>query len=305
LARTPGDTAGFLTGLAMLALVLVSMPAGMRRRLIASFAGGTEPSPRSLCFLLFKQHLRAGIPIAQEITEETEKRFRMPAGRVPRLYAPSLFWRFVTYILVVCLLGTDPRLDFFTLHAQCANPWNPSTPTTRITQFSYDFDGHVTQMNAPEGAINHAYDLPTGRLTAVCTINSQTARYAVEADFVGLTSGRDTDKFPATGLTPVKSDRVDAPYVEEFPLVLECKVLETLDLGTHVQFIGEILNVLADESVLGATDEPLIEKVAPFILNPGDHSYHAIGHTIGPAFSIGLELLKGKEPNPLDAGARI
>jgi len=131
------------------------------------------------------------------------------------------------------------------------------------------------------------------------TVNIPSTRYAVEADFVGITSGRDTDKFPATGLTPVKSDRVEAPYVEEFPLVLECKVLETVDLGTHVQFIGEILNVLADKSVLGETDEPLIEKVAPFVFNPGDRSYHAIGHTIGPAFSIGLNLLKRGRPESI------
>jgi len=77
--------------------------------------------------------------------------------------------------VIVCLLGTDPRFDFFTLHAQCTTPWNPSTPATRITQFSYDFDGRVTQMNAPEGVINYTYDLPTGRLTGTCTANSQIA----------------------------------------------------------------------------------------------------------------------------------
>ena len=44
------------------------------------------------------------------------------------------------------------------------------------------------------------------------------------ADYFGLASGRDTDKFAATGLTPVRSELVDAPYVKEFPMVLECKV---------------------------------------------------------------------------------
>jgi flavin reductase (DIM6/NTAB) family NADH-FMN oxidoreductase RutF len=124
------------------------------------------------------------------------------------------------------------------------------------------------------------------------TVNIPSTRHAVEADFVGTASGKDTDKFRATGLTPVKSERVDAPYVQEFPLILECQLLKTMDLGSHVQFIGEILNVLADKSVLGGKDEPLIEKVAPFVFNPGDHSYHAIGHSVGPAFSIGLKLMK-------------
>jgi len=96
-------------------------------------------------------------------------------SRSRRPYLPSIVWRFVTYGVIVCLLGTDPRFDFFTLHAQCTTPWNPSTPTTRVTQFSYDFDGRVTQMNAPEGVINYTYDLPTGRLTGTCTANSQIA----------------------------------------------------------------------------------------------------------------------------------
>jgi transposase-like protein len=50
-------------------------------------------------------------------------------------------------------------------------------------------------------------------------------------DYFGLVSGRDTDKFAATKLTPVKSDLVDAPFVKEFPLVLECKLVELFELG--------------------------------------------------------------------------
>ena len=55
-----------------------------------------------------------------------------------------------------------------------------------------------------------------------------------QADFIGIASGKDTDKFVATGLTPVKSDVVNAPYVGEFPLALECKVIHTTRLAsTH------------------------------------------------------------------------
>ena len=52
-------------------------------------------------------------------------------------------------------------------------------------------------------------------------------------------------------LTPVRSDLVDAPYVQEFPLVLECRLLHTFELGLHTQFVGEILDVKVDEAVLG------------------------------------------------------
>ncbi len=51
------------------------------------------------------------------------------------------------------------------------------------------------------------------------------------ADFFGLASGRDVDKFAVAGLTPVRSDLVYAPYVEVFPLALECKVVHTAKLG--------------------------------------------------------------------------
>lgn len=124
------------------------------------------------------------------------------------------------------------------------------------------------------------------------TISIPSIRHAAQADYVGLVGGNHVDKFPASGLTPAKSELVDAPYVQEFPLVLECRVLNTAELGVHVQFIGEILNVLADESILGAEGLPDIEKVAPIVFNPGDHSYRAIGQTLGSAFSIGLKFMK-------------
>ena len=54
------------------------------------------------------------------------------------------------------------------------------------------------------------------------TISVPSETYVKQADYFGVTSGRDTDKFSATGLTPVRSDLVDAPYIAEFPLVLEC-----------------------------------------------------------------------------------
>ena len=73
------------------------------------------------------------------------------------------------------------------------------------------------------------------------------------ADYFGLVSGRDTDKFAATGLTPVRSDLVNAPYVAEFSLVLECRVVQVIELGLHTQFVGRILDVKAEEATLGPT----------------------------------------------------
>jgi len=82
----------------------------------------------------------------------------------------------------------------------------------------------------------------------------------------------------------------DAPYVAEFPLTLECRLLHTLEIGLHTQFVGEILDVKAEESVLSEEGLPAIEKVKPFVFAPDNHTYHAIGQYLGKAFAIGKEV---------------
>jgi flavin reductase (DIM6/NTAB) family NADH-FMN oxidoreductase RutF len=115
------------------------------------------------------------------------------------------------------------------------------------------------------------------------TINVPGEEYVAEADFFGTASGRDVDKFAITGLTPVRSELVDAPYVSEFPLVLECRVIHTLEIGLHTQFIGEIMDVKADESSVTERNAPDIEVVNPFVYSPGNRTYNAIGSSLGLA----------------------
>jgi flavin reductase (DIM6/NTAB) family NADH-FMN oxidoreductase RutF len=90
-----------------------------------------------------------------------------------------------------------------------------------------------------------------------------------------------------TKLTPVRSDLVDAPYIKEFPLVIECRVLHTLEIGLHTQFIGEIMDIKAEESVLGEQGMVDILKVQPLVFDTGQGAYHGIGERIGKAFSVG------------------
>lgn len=111
-----------------------------------------------------------------------------------------------------------------------------------------------------------------------------------EADYCGIYSGRDGNKFTASGLTPVQSDLVDAPYAAESPLVLECRLLHTLEIGLHTQFIGEIVNVLAEEAVLGQDGQPDIMKIQPLVFDPAGRAYHGIGPFLGQAFSVGKKL---------------
>ncbi len=119
------------------------------------------------------------------------------------------------------------------------------------------------------------------------TVNIPSEKYVRETDYFGIVSGKDVDKFSATGLTPVKSDLVDAPYVQEFPLVLECKVIHTIEIGLHTQFIGEILDVKVDEVMLGEKELPDIEKIRPLLFSPEIRTYHKVGDYLGQAFSIG------------------
>jgi len=119
------------------------------------------------------------------------------------------------------------------------------------------------------------------------TVNVPSEVYVKEVDYFGMATGRREDKFAVAGLTPVRSDLVDAPYVEEFPVNLECKMIQALELGSHTLFIGEILDVKAEQAVLGPNALPEVDKVKPFVYDIGNTLYHGIGPYLGKAYSLG------------------
>ncbi len=117
-----------------------------------------------------------------------------------------------------------------------------------------------------------------------------------EADFVGMASGRVHDKFSMAGLTAVRAEKVDAPYVAECPVILECALIHTVELGAHTVMIGEILDVKADEDCLDPTGKfPDFSKVDALIYDPGAQTYHRLGERVGKAFSVGRALMTGQE----------
>jgi flavin reductase (DIM6/NTAB) family NADH-FMN oxidoreductase RutF len=126
------------------------------------------------------------------------------------------------------------------------------------------------------------------------TISFPSEEYVKEADYFGIASGRDTDKFANTNLTPMKSDLVDAPYVKEFPMILECKVIKVIEIGLHTEFIGEIIDAKAREDILGEDKLPDIEKLKPIIWSMTNMSYRRVGEAIGKSFAIGKQVAKGK-----------
>lgn len=95
-------------------------------------------------------------------------------------------------------------------------------------------------------------------------INVPSAEQARITDRCGLVSGRDVDKFKETGLTPVPASQVKAPLIKEFPINLECRVVEVVKLPTHDMFIGEVLAVHINENVLNQNGRLDVDKVKPY-----------------------------------------
>ena len=178
-------------------------------------------------------------------------------------------------------------------------------PTPVLMVGTYDQDGKPNLMNAAWGGIccsqppcvavslrkaTYSYNGIVERKAFTVGIACQSKM--AEADFCGIASGRDVNKFIATGLTPVKSDLVDAPYAEEFPVVLECRLLHTIEIGLHTQFIGEIIDVKGSEDVFGEDGHLDIMKIQPLIYDTSGKGYHSVTPCIGKAFSIGKKFQK-------------
>lgn len=124
------------------------------------------------------------------------------------------------------------------------------------------------------------------------TVNIAPEEMVKEVDYFGIVSGESEDKFSVTGLTPLKGEYVDAPFIGEFPLVVECALINHMEIGSHTQFIGEVKDIKVEESVLGENDTLLTEKIKPVIFTPGDRSYYALGRFLGRGFSIGRDVRK-------------
>jgi flavin reductase (DIM6/NTAB) family NADH-FMN oxidoreductase RutF len=169
---------------------------------------------------------------------------------------------------------------------------------------TYDPDGKPNMMNAAWGGIASSkppcisvsirettLSFHNIRQTEAFTINIPSEKHLKEADFVGIVSGREYDKFKETGLTAEKSKLVNAPIVFEFPYSLECKLVREINLGSHTMFIGEIVGMIAASEVLNAKQLPDIEKVRPLLWGSfGSMAYYTIGNRLGDSFSIGNEL---------------
>ena len=173
-------------------------------------------------------------------------------------------------------------------------------PTPVLVVATYDGEGKPNAMTAAWGGIccsdppcvtislrKATYTYGSLMETKAYTINIPGEQYIKEADYFGIVSARNEDKFVATGLNPIKSDFVNAPYISEFPVNLECKVVHIADLGLHTQFVGEVVNVKVDSALHENDLQPLIEQIKPLLFSPDSGSYYSVGKAVGKAFSVG------------------
>lgn len=111
-------------------------------------------------------------------------------------------------------------------------------------------------------------------------INLTNEDLAYAADWCGVRSGRDYDKFKKMKLTPVMAEKVNAPMIKEAPLCIECRVKEVVTLGTHDMFISEVLNVQADKQYIDPKTDSFDMAKAKLIAYSHGH-YYKLGEEIG------------------------
>ena len=114
-----------------------------------------------------------------------------------------------------------------------------------------------------------------------------------ESDFLGIaSSNKMADNFARTGLHAVKSVRVDAPVIEEYPLTLECTVEKIEQEPYGLRILGRIVNVLADEKVLDEKGRIDAGKLGAIAFDQMQNGYYAIGEKVGQAWNSGADLMK-------------
>ena len=164
---------------------------------------------------------------------------------------------------------------------------------------TYDTHGVPNAMNAAWGGI---YDTNQVMLcladdhktteniknSGAFTVSFATAKTVVPCDYVGITSANDVpDKLERAGFHAIRAEHVNAPIIEELPMTVECKLIKFNEDGIC---IGEIVNVCADESILGVDGRIDPKKLDPIIYDSVTHAYWRFGEKVGTAFADGKKI---------------
>ncbi|MBQ7278422.1 MAG: flavin reductase family protein [Clostridia bacterium] len=169
---------------------------------------------------------------------------------------------------------------------------------------AYDKDEKVNVMNAAWGQIcdddKIILFIGAGKRTWLNIQESKAFTVALAdkahmdvADFWGIASGNKMDdKFERTGYHAVKSDTIHAPIIEEFPLVMECELLEFLHTDHVDGIVGRIVNVKAEEAVLDEKGKVVPEKLNALVFDQFTNGYYTVGEKVGKAWNAGVPLMK-------------
>lgn len=177
-----------------------------------------------------------------------------------------------------------------------AKPYLYPQPVMIVATF--DENGKANAMNAAWGGIVGSneiiIDLGSHKTTdnmlktKAFTVSVADAAHVTECDYVGIVSANsEPDKMAKAGFTTVKSEFVNAPVINELPLTLECELKDVID-GS--KYLGEIKNVSADESILGADGEIDLDKFIPITYDPVHYGYYRLGEKAGNAFADGKKI---------------
>ena len=165
---------------------------------------------------------------------------------------------------------------------------------------TYGTDGTPNAMNAAWGGISEETEISicisadhktTENILSrkAFTVSMATAKYIAACDYVGIVSGNKVpDKFAKAGFHATKSEFVDAPLIDELPMALECELI-CYD-PESCRLVGRIVNVSADESVLGDNGKVDVSKLQPITFDPMNNHYLVLGEKVGQAFHDGVVL---------------
>lgn len=161
---------------------------------------------------------------------------------------------------------------------------------------TYDQNGVANAMNAAWGgrydadkvviALSKHKTTENLEKTGAFTVAFATKQTLVESDYFGIASGRDEDKIAKAGFHAVKSQFVNAPVFEEYPLTLECKVVSWKD----EVLVGEVVNVSVDDAYLDENGKLDAQRCQFISYDETNTSYRVLGDVVGKAFKDGNKL---------------
>ena len=166
---------------------------------------------------------------------------------------------------------------------------------------SYGEDGTPNAMNAAWAgecdyghiAINLGSHLSTANIIrrGAFTVAPANTDNIISADYFGIAKGEKVNKARQSGLTFTKSEHVDAPVIEEYPLTMECEVVSVDGDEKDARIVGRVVNVLADEAILDEEGRVDFSRMRPVVYDSARRVYRVVGAPVADAWSVGKALM--------------